>query len=146
MKKISSVVSLSFLVLFLLIGCGKKSNDWVEYKTDENGVFSYKKINTDKNYGNYIVQVWVKQVYSDKGKEKIIQMTVKNRESTEGYEKLSQKIMLTEHDCKKHMVSLLSLNYYDSDGKVLPSHDFQNLWKYIISDSPDDVLHKIVCK
>jgi len=73
MKKISSVISLSFLVLFLTVSCEKSSSDWVEYRNEKGYVSSYKKVNIQKDDGNYIVQVWDKYVFSDKGKEIIIQ-------------------------------------------------------------------------
>lgn len=151
MKKISSVVSLSLLVLFLLVGCEKSStqssSDWVKYKTDENGTFYYKKGNIDKNGGNYIVQVLVKEVFSDKDRVDTIQRMIKIGMSTKGTDKLSEKELLTEQDCIKHRIRFLSQTLYDSDGKVLLSQKDHNPgWKYIISNSPEEVSHKIFCK
>ena len=84
MKKLSTVIFLLVLIILLLLGCQKSSNekletqekeipvttvvtepssDWVEYRNNESGVYLYKKVNIDKEG---IVQVWVKQVFSDK--------------------------------------------------------------------------------
>ena len=57
MKKINSVIFLSVLVLFLLVGCVSSSsnlvksgedNDWLEFDDNDDGDYSYKKVNIDK--------------------------------------------------------------------------------------------------
>lgn len=164
MKKFSTVIFLLVLIILLLLGCQKSSNekletqkkeipvttvvtepssDWVEYRNNESGVYSYKKVNIDKD----IVQVWVKQVFSDKIRKNIIQEMKGSGISTKGWDKLSGKKMSIEQDCKKHRERILSMTIYDSDGKVLQSSEDHNTdWKDIILDSPVGVSHKIFCK
>ena len=144
MKKIVLVWSLLFIFLFLFVGCNKSSSDWVEYRNNESGVYSYKKVNIDKEG---IGQLWVKQVFSDKSRKNIIQGMIGSGISTEGWDKLSEKKMLIEQDCKNHRERILSLTVYDSDGKVLQSHeDDKTNWNDIMPASPEGVLHKIFCK
>ena len=165
MKKLSTVIFLLVLIILLLLGCQKSSNekletqekeipvttvvtepssDWVEYRNNESGVYSYKKINIDKEG---IVQVWVNQIFSDKSRENIIQKMKVSGISTEGLDKLSEKRMLIEQDCKKHRERILSMTLYDSNGKVLQSYEDPNTdWKDIILVSPEGVSHKIFCK
>ena len=147
MKKIISVISLSFLVLLLLVSNVIGSSDWVEYRTDENGsVWLYKKGNIEKKGGNYIVQVWDKLVYSDKGREKYIQKNTEKGLSNEGFDKLSNIKGLKEMDCNKRRYRLLSTTWYDTDDKVLYSDSIEGDWDYIVSDSYGDILFKKVCK
>jgi hypothetical protein len=172
MKKISSVIFLSFLVLFLLVGCEKREShlvrygddkdwlkteshlvkyggdkDWVKYNRDNDGnVYSYKKINIEQDKVKYIVQLWIKKVYSKKGKEKEIQSRIKDGLSTEGYDKLSHIVSLGDIDCNKQMKQTLSLTRYDSDNKILNSWDYDRKWEYIVPESQGDKLRKKVCK
>jgi len=157
MKKIYSVVSLSFLVMFLLVSNVNSSSDsvkhnnkkernvssakWVEFTNDDDGnVYSYQKVNIEKD----IVQVWKKIVYSDEGRKKYI----KWRTSTpKGYDKLSYVTFLNDIDCKKKSKRSLSVIHYDTDSKVLWSYDYDKpKWSHISPDTSDEKLLKEVCK
>jgi len=121
MKKISSVICLSFVVLFFLVSNVHSSSDWVYYSSDNNGnVYSYKKGNIEKNKGKYIVQVWNKTIFSDEGREKEIQRLIKTGLFTEtGTKGLSSIVELDEVDCKKKRIRTISLTQYDDDNNVL---------------------------
>jgi hypothetical protein len=74
MKKITSVISLSFLVPFLLVTTVMGSDDWVEYgKTESIGIYLYNK-DSIKQPTKDMVQVTNKLVLSDKGRELLIKM------------------------------------------------------------------------
>jgi len=147
-KKICSFIILSFFVLLLLVSCEKSSSDWVTYKYDNDGnVSSYKKGNIQKDDGNYIVQVSVKEVYSDKGREKFIQTMTENGISTKEYDKLSYRIYLNEIDCKNQKMKILSVNNYDTNGKVFGSRNYpEGEWEHIAPDSHRDILRKNICQ
>jgi hypothetical protein len=147
-KKICSVIILSFFVLLLLVSCEKSSSDWVTYKYDNEGnVSSYMKGNVQKDDGNYIVQVSVKVIYSDKGREKFIQTMTENGISTKEYDKLSDRIYLKEIDCKNQKMKILSINNYDTNGKVFGSRNYpEGEWEHIAPDSHRDALRKNVCE
>ena len=137
MKKISSVISLSFLVLLLLVGCNKSSSDWVKYRDDNDGnVYSYKKVNIQKDKNDYIVQVWIKKVYSDKGRK--IQPPPPGQWIDD-----IDSMDLNEIDCKKQRIRILSSIY---DGEKSPKNYNDSKWDYIVPDSNDEDLLKIVCK
>jgi uncharacterized protein YxeA len=156
MKKISPIISLSFLVIFLLVSCVKREShlvrygddkDWVKYNRDNDGnVYSYKKINIEQDKVKYIVQIWIKKVYSKKGREKEIQSRIKDGLSTEGYDKLSHIVSLGDIDCNKRMKQTLSLTRYDTDNKILNSWDYDRKWEHIIPNSNGDNVREIVCK
>jgi hypothetical protein len=121
--------------------------DWVKYNRDNDGnVYSYKKINIEQDKVKYIVQIWIKKVYSKKGREKEIQSRIKDGLSTEGYDKLSHIVSLGDIDCNKQMKQTLSLTRYDSDNKILNSWDYDRKWEYIVPESQGDKLRKKVCK
>jgi hypothetical protein len=143
MKKFSSVTSLSFVVLFLLVGCVSSSSNLVKSEND----VSYKTENIQNNGGKYIVQVWEKEVYSDKGRQELIQKMRANEMSTERYDKLKETMSLYEIDCKKKRKNILSVTDYDTDGKILISHSYDKQeWVYIVPDSKMDKFQKEVCK
>jgi hypothetical protein len=147
MKKIGSVIFLLVLVLFLLASCDNSSSDWVKYKDDNEGnIYLYNKENIAKDCGNYMVQVWGKQVYSNIGREKEIQSRTKDKLSTKGYDKLLQKNVLYEIDCKKQMISILAIIHYDTNGKALYSGGtLERKWFDIKPDSTEANLQKEVC-
>jgi len=121
------------------------SDDWVKYKNDDYGnVYSYKKVNIDKDGGNYIVQVWDKQAFSNKGREKYIKGMMF---SGKQFDKLSEEKTLMELDCKKRRMRTLSFRLYDTDGNVLKSFDYkESKWWDTNPDLPVEILFKEVCQ
>lgn len=118
MKNTISVICLSFFVLLLLLGCKKSSSEWIEFKKDETGsVLLFKKVNVDKDKGNYIIELESKKVLSDKGREEYI----KFRNSSTKYEKLSYLVSRIKIDCFKKKHSLGRLTLYDRDGNIIES-------------------------
>jgi len=148
-KKICSVIILLVQIIFLLVTPVTGSDDWVKYFVDEYGnVLSYKKVNIDKDGGKFIVQVWEKDVFSDKSKEKIINYSIKHGLFTEGYNKLSYEMCLLEIDCKKQKYNLLSYFYGDTDEKFLYNSESRDKsgWRDIAPNSRVDILQKKVCE
>ena len=143
MRKISLVISLSFLVVFLFVGCVSSSSNLVI----SGNVVSYRMENIQNNGGKYIVQVWEKEIYSDKGREELIQKMRDNEISTERYDKLKETMSLYEIDCKRKRKNILSVTDYDMDGKVLFTYSYdKQQWVYIVPDSKFDSFRKEVCK
>jgi len=144
MKKITSVISLSFLVPFLLVTTVMGSDDWVEYGRMESiGIYLYNK-DSIKHPTNDMVQVTNKLVLSDKGRELLIKM---RRSSSEKFEKSSY--MTTKYNiyCKKDLRSILSITVYDKNGHVLSDDSNREpIWGSITPDTMDDKLRKKVCK
>jgi hypothetical protein len=148
MKKISSVISLSFLLLFLLVGCEKSSSDWVEYYRNPDGnVLLYQKVNIQKDKGNDIVKVCVKRVFSDVGRKKYIQSTKKIGVWTKELDKVSHIVGSYEIDCNTLMSRQLSVVINDTDGKRIGSiSNGEPKWTSIVSGSEIGSLRKEVCK
>jgi len=142
-KKISPIISLSFLVLFLLVTTVWGSSDWVEFYTGKMGnVTSYKKV-TIEGQEKYVV----KEVFSDKGRENYIQDRIEKKLSTEGYEKLSNIQSLSEIDCNKKMIMGISVSHFDTNGKKLDSNFVDKpKWVKIRNNSFFNSLLKEVCE
>jgi hypothetical protein len=147
MKNFSSVIFLSFLVIFLLAGCVSSSlnlvtseddNGWVKYDDNDEGVYSYKKVNIDKD----IVQVWNKKVFSDEGRKKFIQDMTKNGKP---FDKLSEGRDLIEIDCKNLRKRTVSTTLYDQNRVIFFQYDDEE-WSSITPNSHGETILKEVCK
>jgi len=146
MKKTSSVIYLLFLILFLLAGCERSSSDWIKYNTDIDGnVHSYKMDNYEED-GKISVQVWRKTVLSEKGKKKEIQFLTNNGVSTKGFDKLSEIQSTNEIDCEKKMGHLVNVSYYDTNHHILYAENNNNGTEYVIPNTNDENLLKIICQ
>ena len=147
MKTISSVIFLSFLVLILLV-TPVIGSDWIEYDRDKDGnVWSYLKVNSKKEVGKYMVQVCEKEVYSDIGREKQIQLRSSFGLSTEGWDKLSYDLYFSKIDCKKRRKILLSTITYNANDEQLYNVSIdKSKWRHAIPDSKDEKLLKKVCE
>ena len=148
MKIIRWVVVVLFTVLLLFVSCDKISYEWVKYHDDNEGnAYFYKKGKTTKDGDRHIVQAWVKEVYSTKGKEKELQSRINDGLSNQGYDKLSYKKCLYEIDCRKQRISILSISHYSTEDKILYSggSDIRR-WFDIEANSTGDHLQKEVCK
>jgi len=121
-----------------------KKSDWVEfYKSKMGNVTSYKKVNTEKGQEKFVV----KEVYSDKDREELIQKMKDNKMSIEKYDKLKETMSLYEIDCNKKRKNILSITDYDIDGKVLRTYSYDKKeWVFIVPDSQFDSFRKEVCK
>ena len=86
MKKFYSVLSLSFLIILLLVGCQKSSSGWVEYSKGKKGDVLFYNEDSIKKTSNDKHQVWLKKIYSVEGRNEEIQDRNKRGLSTEGYE------------------------------------------------------------
>jgi len=148
MKKISSVISLSFFIIVLFVTPVIGSSEWVDYGRNKDGdVYFYMKINIDKGKGKYIVQVWDKQLYFDKGREKIIQIVKKMGWPTEEWNKIEDVMSFYEIDCKKKGIRKISYIFFDTSGNSVYSRSYDNLkWVFIPPDTMLDILQKKVCE
>jgi hypothetical protein len=150
MKKVSSVIALLFLVLFLLGGCVSSSsnlaisaddNDWVNFDDNDEGVYSYKKVNIEKD----AVQVWRKKVFSDEGRKKQIQYLAESGYPTERFDKLSDARDLIEIDCKTLKKRTVSTTWYDQS-KVIFFQYYDAEWSSITPNSHGETIFKGVCQ
>jgi len=152
MKNISSVISLSFIVLFLYVGCVSSSSNLVKSGDDNDWVINYTDMNNDvifykiENRIKDVVQVWGRRVFSDEGRKEFIKDRIDNRLSVEGMDKIDHFNTLYEINCDKKTDRVLSVVSYDTDGKVISSSVVETKWKYTVPNSIGDSFLKKVCK
>lgn len=147
MKILQFLSILILLFTFSLVGCEKKSSEWIKYKTDSDGNISYyKKVNIDKSSSKYIVQTWKKQVYSEKGREKEIQSRKEKGLPIEGWNKLNNCKSMIEVDCKKRMTNVALVSCFNIDDEELESINWDAKWEHITPDSQGEYVLNEVCK
>ena len=113
--------------------------DWKLFKKTDDGKFYYDK--KDVTYlAPGILKVWIRQVYTKKGKIDMINLVGPR------YENLSYSINSLEFNCEPKLIRFLSITYYSKDGNVLDLENSSDKWEFIRSNSMFDALHKKVCK
>ncbi len=113
--------------------------DWKLFKKTEDAKFYYDKKDITHPTQN-IVKVWIRQVYTDKGKMDMIKLVGPR------YESLSYSINSLEFDCGDKKVRFLSMAYYTKKGDVLDLENHPDKWEPIPANSMFDALFKKVCK
>ncbi len=87
-----------------------------------------------------MASVWIKQVYTKKGKTDMINLVGPR------YEHLSYSINSLEFDCGVRMVRVLLMTYYSKNGDILGLEDSPDKRESITPNSMFDALYKEVCK
>jgi hypothetical protein len=87
-----------------------------------------------------MVSVWIRQVYTKKGKADMINLVGPR------YEHLSYSINSLEFDCGEKTVHFLSMAYYSKSGDVLDLEDSPEKGESINPNSMFDALYNKVCK
>lgn len=151
--KISGVGSFRYIVIdpcILVSGSSGAVNsrqdavsekNWVKYddRFDRyDNVFYYQKGKAGKG-GSHIFQVFLKTVYSDAGREKMISIANNLGESTAGLDKLSYEIITAEFDCQNKKSRVLSRKLFFTNNKVLHQESMDKKWDPIFKPEEDDV-------
>jgi hypothetical protein len=130
--------------------CEKEIFDprWEFFGFDRSGNAWFYDTESISTFGN-IVQVWEKEIYSEKGKQNYIKSLVQKKLSVKGYKNLDCSLDLLKIDCSKRRFQMLNGIDYASDGSVLYSADFSENeaeWSPIYPGSVGEVLFKKVCE
>ena len=154
MKKISSVISLSFVVLFLLVVlfpyiCFSEKPDnkvWELYGKDGFGrVYYFNKINLIKS--SDIISVWSYMIESNDSKRAMVERWKNiDIEKSVKYQHYDHTVLGDELDCQKKLKRRNEYIWYDDKGNVLDRHINKNSkWTSIEPDGLDESLHKKIC-
>ena len=147
MKKISSVISLSFSVVFLLVFsfpsvCFSAQPDSKEWESFDKGWY-YNKKNVTKS--SNIITVWTYSIVTDDVRKKRID-SLNQQEESKKYRHFDHFTLLNKFDCQKRMTKLEEVIDYDDNGKVLSriiNKDSQ--WGYIVPQSTTQTLYEKLC-
>ena len=113
--------------------------DWKLFKKTEDAKFYYDKKDVTP-LAQKIVKVWIRQVYTKKGKMDMVNLVGPR------YENLSYSVNSLEFNCGSKLIRFLSMTYYSKNGNVLDLENPPDKWESIPSNSMFDTLYKIVCK
>jgi len=136
--------SLPVMLRFILIGlvvfgyAEAWGVDWKLFKKTEDAKFYYDKEDVT-HLAQKIVKVWIKQVYTKKGKMDMINLVGPR------YETLSYSINSLEFDCGAKLLRFLSMTYYSKNTDVLDLENLPDKWEPIPPNSMFDALCKKVC-
>ena len=163
MKIIGSIISLSFIVIFLLVfsfpficfsevkTVQKTDFKWILYGKTMDGVNYYYNKDIVKVKPN-IIRVREKRGYSKIEKNKIIELRKRDKRSINGWDKLDHSISLREIDCIKRTNILVGSAYFNDKEEVLSETYYSEVFirdymikKSVIPDSISEILLKKVC-
>jgi hypothetical protein len=113
--------------------------DWKLFKKTEDAKFYYDAKDIARS-SQKIVKVWIRQVYTKKGKTDMMNLVGAR------YKNLSYSVNSLEFDCGARRVLFLSMTHYSKNGDVLDLENPSDKWEPIPPDSMFDVLYKKLCK
>jgi hypothetical protein len=122
-----------------------KGTDWVHYGRDDLGNDSFYDRDSIRNVSKGVIQVWTKRVYSDAGRESVINDYEKIGVEAIGYESLSYSKELFFINCLDRKCRRNHGVDYAIDGHVLQEYQ-DGTWTALSPDSALDTLMKEVCK
>ncbi|MGB5216683.1 MAG: surface-adhesin E family protein [Smithella sp.] len=147
MKKIRSVISLSFLVMFFVTFsfpsfCFSEQPDSKVWESFAKGRY-YNKKNISKSVN--IIKVWTYSIITNDVRKKRLE-NMKQHEELKKYQNYDHYTVLSNIDCQKKMTSLEKVIDYDNKGKVLNTIINKNSeWGFIAPGSEDEKLYNKLC-
>jgi len=140
MKSLSAKLGITLIIGLALFGFADVwGADWKLFKKTEDAKFYYDKKDVTP-LAQKIVKVWIRQVYTQKGKADMINL-VGSR-----YQNLSYSINSLEFNCGTKLIRFLSMTYYSKNGDVLDLENSPDKWESIPPDSVFEALYKQICK
>ena len=129
------------VVMGLAIFCYSEvwGEDWKLIKKTGDAKFYYDAKDITRS-PQKMISVWIKQVYTKKGKMDMINLVGPR------YEKLSYSINSLEFDCAAKKMRFLSMTYYSKSGDILDLENPSDKWEAIAPNSMFDALYKKVCR
>ena len=140
MKSLSTKWGVILIIGLAMFGFGDVwGEDWKLFKKTEDAKFYYDKKDVTP-LAQKIVKVWIRQVYTKKGKMDMVNLVGPR------YENLSYSVNSLEFNCGSKLIRFLSMTYYSKNGNVLDLENPPDKWESIPSNSMFETLYKIVCK
>ena len=140
MKSLSTKWGVTLIIGLAMFGFGDVwGEDWKLFKKTEDAKFYYDKKDVTP-LAQKIVKVWIRQVYTKKGKMDMVNLVGPR------YENLSYSVNSLEFNCGSKLIRFLSMTYYSKNGNVLDLENPPDKWESIPANSMFETLYKIVCK
>lgn len=115
------------------------AEDWKLFKKTEDAKFYYDKKDIT-HLSKKMVKVWIRQVYTKKGKTDMINLLGAR------YKGLSYSINSLDFDCGDKKVHFSSMAHYSKNGDVLALENSPDQWEPIPANSMFDALFKKTCQ
>jgi hypothetical protein len=123
----------------------ERSDKWILFGKSDVGIHYYDK-SSIKKVSSKIIKVLTKIRLSKIEKNKVIQERIKNSLSTDGWEELSEQIVLNELDCINKTHKINKLSDYNYQGTMLNDLNFSNTeMEQVMPESINEGLLKITC-
>ena len=117
-----------------------KINDWVFITSNDEGNWYYKGNLVNIDYQTHMITVWVKIVYTDKGKQEFLKIHKENK-----YKDSYQSLGLVLIDCQKMNYYEERVVYYNKSGEILGSDELSvKRGEFIPKSVGDKLLIKIL--
>ncbi len=139
MKSLLVGLGVVLIGLMILGNSEVRRADWKLYSETDFFVSYYDK-ETINHISKNIINVWVKEVNTEKG---ITDMVNRFGEEFKNCDHIKK---LYEVDCAEKRIRVLSSVAYSRAGEVIISYDSPGQWIFIVPKSEGEALHKTVCK
>jgi hypothetical protein len=141
MKPLSVKSRVILAVMGLTVFCYSEvlGEDWKLFKKTVDAKFYYDTKDIARS-PQKIVSVWIRQVYTKKGKTDMVNLVGPR------YENLGYSVNELEFDSGAKKVRFLSMTYYSKNDDVLDLENPSDKWEPITPNSMFDALCKKVCK
>ena len=130
--------------------CAKaNASDWVQYRSSALGDKMFYDRDSKDFESDNIVRVWVKEIFSEEGKEVFIEERMRTGLPTHDLDKLSYSLCQYKINCNTHEQDVLGCDRYTKDGNMIESYAIPKSlqhWQPTDLDSSMDLLRIAVCK
>jgi hypothetical protein len=117
-----------------------KIDDWVFITSNDDGNWYYKANLVNIDYQTHIITVWIKNVYTDKGKQEFIKTHKKDK-----YNRIYRSLNLVLINYQKMKYQEDRVVYYSKSGEILGSNElFVKHLEFIPKSVGDKLLIKIL--
>jgi len=141
MKPVFVESKIILAVIGLIVFCYSRAlaEDWKLFKETVDAKFYYDTKDVAR-LPQKMVSVWIKQVYTKKGKTDMVNLVGPR------YENLGYAINELQFDCGAKKVRFLAMTYYSKNDDVLDLENPSEKWEPITPNSMFDTLHNKVCR
>jgi hypothetical protein len=136
LKKITFFVILVCLIFLTTLLTNGYCDDWVYVVRDLKFTYYYNLSSVKIDKQHKTIQVWEKEVYTDKGKMDLLNKmdSIERQKFTD----LNHRLILYLINYKNRKYSINYVTYYSNSDNILFSHKYTPEWHDIISDSVFD--------
>jgi hypothetical protein len=117
-----------------------KINDWVLFKNTEEGNWYYKANSINIDEQTYTIKVWVKIIYTDKGKQEFLKTRNENK-----YNNIDRSLIMASINYRKLIYQENRVVYYSNLDDIIGSDElFTKKDNFIPQPVGDELLNKIL--